>query len=39
MNVFLDDLNQAYSAGQLTTDDDTALRYLDCEYEYFFFSI
>jgi fengycin family lipopeptide synthetase D len=39
MNVFLDDLNQAYSTGQLTTDDDTTLRYLDCEYKYFFFSI
>ena len=39
MNVFLDDLNQAYSTGQLTTDDDTTLRYLDCEYEYFLFSI
>jgi hypothetical protein len=39
MNVFLDDLNQAYSTGQLTIDNDTALRYLDCEYEYFFFSI
>jgi NRPS condensation-like uncharacterized protein len=31
MNVFLHDLNQAYSTGQLTTDDDTLLRYLDCE--------
>ena len=34
MNTFLHDLNQAYSTGQLTTDDDddTTLRYLDCEY-------
>ncbi len=39
MNVFLHDLNQAYTTGQLTTDDDTALRYLDCEYKYFMFSI
>ena len=31
MNVFLHDLNQAYTTGQLTNDDDTALRYLDCE--------
>jgi NRPS condensation-like uncharacterized protein len=35
MNIFLDDLNQAYSTGQLKTDDDTNLRYLDCQYEYF----
>jgi NRPS condensation-like uncharacterized protein len=33
MNVFLHDLDQAYSTGQLTTEDDTLLRYLDCEYE------
>ena len=31
MKVFLHDLNQAYTTGQLTNDDDTALRYLDCE--------
>ena len=31
INVFLHDLNQAYTTGQLTNDDDTALRYLDCE--------
>ncbi|UJR22122.1 hypothetical protein I4U23_025186, partial [Adineta vaga] len=29
MNVFLRDLNQAYTAGQLTDNDDTSLRYLD----------
>jgi NRPS condensation-like uncharacterized protein len=33
MDIFLHDLGQAYSAGQLTTDDDTCLRYLDCKYE------
>ena len=38
MNVFLHDLNQAYSTGQLKTDDDTCLRYLDCEYDYYLFS-
>jgi condensation domain-containing protein len=32
MNVFLDDLNQAYTTGQLSTNDDTTLRYLDCKY-------
>ena len=31
MNVFLHDLNQAYTTGQLTKDDDITLRYLDCE--------
>jgi len=39
MDVFLDDLNQAYTTGQLTLDDGTTLRYLDCEYEYFLFTI
>jgi NRPS condensation-like uncharacterized protein len=38
MNVFLHDLNQAYITNQLTSDDDTTLRYLDCEYEPFFLS-
>ena len=42
MNIFLHDLNQAYSTGQLKTDDDddddTCLRYLDCEYDYNLFS-
>jgi NRPS condensation-like uncharacterized protein len=34
MDVFLQDLNEAYTTGQLTTDDDdTSLRYLDCEYK------
>jgi NRPS condensation-like uncharacterized protein len=31
MNVFLNDLNQAYTTNQLPVDDNT-LRYLDCEY-------
>jgi hypothetical protein len=39
MNVFLHDLDEAYKTGQLTTDDTTTLRYLDCEYKYFFHSI
>jgi hypothetical protein len=38
MNVFLHDLDQAYTTSQLTTDEMTT-RYLDCEYEYFFLSI
>ncbi|CAF1523936.1 unnamed protein product [Adineta steineri] len=29
MNIFLHDLNQAYTTGQLLYDDDTNLRYLD----------
>ncbi len=35
MDVFLHDLNQAYITNQLTNDDDTTLRYLDCEYNSF----
>jgi NRPS condensation-like uncharacterized protein len=35
MDVFLDDLHQAYTLGQLSIDDNTALRYLDCNYKYF----
>ncbi len=35
MDVFLDDLNQAYRTGQLPTNGDTDLRYLDCKYTYF----
>ena len=41
MNIFLHDLNQAYATGQLSNNDDTTLRYLDCEYYdavYFVFS-
>ncbi|CAF3836446.1 unnamed protein product [Rotaria sp. Silwood1] len=29
MDVFLHDLNQAYTAGELSTSDDTILRYID----------
>ena len=32
MDVFLHDLNQAYTTDQLTIDDNTTLRYLDCKY-------
>jgi fengycin family lipopeptide synthetase D len=39
MNVFLHDLDKAYKTNQLSRDDDNALRYLDCKYEYFFLSI
>jgi NRPS condensation-like uncharacterized protein len=39
MDVFLTDLDEAYTRGQLTTNDDTLLRYLDCKYEHFLFSI
>jgi hypothetical protein len=35
MDVFLHDLDQAYTTGQLTNDDAT-LRYLDCKCGYFF---
>jgi len=33
--VFLHDLDQAYKTGQLLTNGDAALRYLDCKCEYF----
>jgi hypothetical protein len=33
MNIFLADLDQAYTTGQLSTNDDTALHYIDCKYE------
>ena len=32
MIIFLDDLNQAYTTGQLSITDNTTLRYLDCKY-------
>ena len=35
MKMFLHDLNQAYTTGQLSYDDNTTLRYLDCKYKYF----
>jgi hypothetical protein len=34
MDVFLDDLNQAFTTGQLPNDDNTTLRYLDCKYQH-----
>ena len=34
MDIFLDDLNQAYTTGQLADDDRPALRYLDCKYKH-----
>jgi hypothetical protein len=37
MNVFLDDLNQAYNIGQLSITDNNDIRYLDCKYEYFLY--
>jgi hypothetical protein len=36
MDVFLHDLNQAYTTDQLPTNNGNALRYLDCKYEYLF---
>ncbi len=39
MDMFLCDLDHAYSTGQLSTDDDSILRYIDREYEYFLFFI
>lgn len=41
MDVFLNELNQAYETGHLSTNDDSDLRYLDCKYKYlscFFFT-
>jgi hypothetical protein len=32
MDIFLDDLNQAYTTGHLPMNDNTSLRYLDCKY-------
>jgi NRPS condensation-like uncharacterized protein len=34
MNIFLDDLNQAYTTGQLFFCDNTSLSYIDCKYKY-----
>jgi hypothetical protein len=33
MNVFFHDLNEAYTTGHLSTNDETTLRYIDCKYE------
>jgi hypothetical protein len=35
MNIFLYDLDRAYITGQLTSANNTTIRYLDCKYEYF----
>lgn len=32
MNIFLQDLHQAYMTGQFTTNDQTSLSYLDCKF-------
>ena len=32
LEMFLRDLDKAYTTNQLATDDDTSLRYLDCNY-------
>jgi hypothetical protein len=34
MDVFINDLSQAYETGQLIFDKDTIVRYLDCKYKY-----
>ena len=34
MDIFLYDLNRAYTTSQLSNNDNTALRYLDCTYKY-----
>jgi hypothetical protein len=34
MDVFLHDLHEAYTTGQLSKDGDSDLRYLDCKCEY-----
>jgi len=39
MNVFLYDVDEAYKTNQLSRDDDSVLRYLDCKCEYFLDSI
>jgi hypothetical protein len=39
INLFLHDLDQAYTTNKLTNDNNTILRYLDCEYKYIWFSI
>lgn len=33
-DIFLTDLNQAYTTTQLSNHDNTTLRYLDCKYQY-----
>jgi hypothetical protein len=36
MDLFLHDLSQLYITDQLTSDDNTTLRYLDCKYKHIF---
>jgi hypothetical protein len=38
-NLFLRDLDEAYKTNQLSGDDDSVLRYLDCKCEYSLFFI
>jgi hypothetical protein len=33
MNIFLQDLDQAYTTSQLPANENTDLRYLDCKYQ------
>jgi hypothetical protein len=35
MNVFINDLSQAYETGQLIFDNTSIVRYLDCKYKFF----
>jgi hypothetical protein len=39
INVFINDLSQAYQTDQLIFDNDTIVRYLDCKYKYLFYSV
>lgn len=39
MDLFLTDLNQAYTTGQLASNENNTLRYLDCNYQQFFLFI
>jgi hypothetical protein len=33
MDMFIHDLNQAYTTGQLDNDENATLRYIDCKYQ------
>ena len=37
LDIFLTDLNQAYTTGQLASDHEKSVRYLDCNYQQFSF--
>jgi hypothetical protein len=39
INVFINDLSQAYETGQLIFDNTSIVRYLDCKYTYLFYSV